>query len=134
MAFLFQFVVVVSVLAFNLLVVSLAVVLRLLPMVTPAISRLLRDGLMLSRRFYKRVLTQAAPAVRRRTGIDILNGPWRTAACVFLSLALGIFLSLLVPLPIGGLSILLFVLHGLAVVVVWDQGPGEPAFRVGEDL
>jgi hypothetical protein len=134
MALLFQFVVVVTVLAFNLLVVSLAVLLRLLPMIAPAVPRLVRDGLMLSRRFYKLVLARAAPPIKRRTGIDILVGAWRVAAAVVLSLALGLFVSMMIPVPIGRLSIIMFIIHGLAVVVVWDQEPGEPAFRIGEDL
>ena len=104
-----------------LVFLSLAALLRLLPVLLNAIRLGLRAILILSYRLYALVLTRVAPRVEEQLGIDILTGIPRLVATVLLSLVLGLSFVALSHLPLTGWIWVLLVFHGLAVGLAWDE-------------
>ena len=104
-----------------LVFLSLAALLRLLPVLLNAIRLGLRAILILSYRLYALVLTRVAPEVEERLGFDILTGIPRLVATVLLSLVSGLLFVTITHLPLTAWIWVLLVLHGLAVGLAWDE-------------
>jgi hypothetical protein len=120
--------------ALNLFFVAVAGVLRLVPSLVPLIGRLIWGVLVLSCRLYYLLLDRFAPLIERRFRVKILQGLWRLAATVSMSLALGLAFLLLSQLPISIWTITPCVLHGLFVDFVWNEIPGMGELQMGVRL
>jgi hypothetical protein len=88
--------------------------------------------LIVSYRFYHRILTTLAPAITR-TGVDVLAGNWRVAATTCLSLVIGVLVSLL-ALPLLPVVLVLAAIHGLVVGLVWDEIEQPGGLQLGTRL
>jgi len=107
--------------------IALALLLRFLPATAKFARFCLRGLLILSFRWYRLLLTQIAPFLKRLVGIDILAGIARVGATILLSLLQGFVLLFLLHWPIAVWNVGLFVLHGLLVGLAWDEmeHPGD---------
>jgi hypothetical protein len=103
------------------ILMSIAILLRLLPHLPNAIRVALRAVLILSFRLYRCLLRPLAPVLRRGLGIRIFDVLPRVTACVMLSLAAVLVTLRLADLPLKGWSIGIALLHGLAVGLTWDE-------------
>ena len=121
----------ISLLAISLIFVILALLIRILPRLLPFLRQGLRMFLLLSFRLYKVILERIAPCVFRSFGVDILNGHWRLAMCILLSLALGLFIPLFSKSPINGWLMGLTALHGLLVAMIWDDVENPEGIHLG---
>lgn len=108
-----------------LVLISLAGLLRLLPLALPYIRAALRVFLILSVRLYGVMLRHLAPDIRQRLGVDVFSQYPRIAASILLSLSFGLVLIALTQAPVTIWNAGLFVLHGVVVGFVWD-GLEEP--------
>ena len=113
-----------AIMLFVMLVLQLGMlIVRWLPALLGVARYLVQLGLRLSFVVYQALLSRLS-FVTTTVGVDLLTNPWRTGACIALSVAFGVMLLLLagseVSLPaLGGLAA-----HGLLVGFIWDQlGP-----------
>ena len=120
--------------ALQMLLVSLALLLRRLPEVIALLQGSLRWILILSFRIYQAILSRLAPLSQRWLGVELL-APWpRTAASLILSLALAALLPLLLGWRLRLWMGLLPGLHGLLVGGLWDELAEPGGIRLGERL
>lgn len=129
-----QLIVTTTIFAVNMLLLSFAGLLRLLPAMLPMLGRLLWAGLILSCRLYSLLLTRAAPLIERRLRINVLEGLARLGATLLLSLFFGVGFLLLAEWPIMIWTVAPILLHGLLVALVWDEFPAEEGLRWGMRL
>lgn len=127
-----QLVIGTAVFALNVLLVSIAGFMRALPALGPFLYRLVLGLFLLSHRLYALLLGLVAPSVRRYSKINLLHRGWRLAATLLLSISFGMALTLFIPLPLAGWSLLVFILHGLIVGLTWDDIPADEGIRMGE--
>src|SRR5262245_33184973 len=120
-----------TVFALNLFFVGVAGVLRLIPLALPLVGRGVWGLLVFSCRLYYLLLTRLAPFVEKYMRVKLLSGLWRLGITVGLSLALGLAVLLVTPLPITLWTVAPFVLHGLFVDFVWDEIPGLAELQMG---
>ena len=111
----------VTVFTLNTLVISVAGLLRLLPVLLPVLARLAWGAVLLSFRLYHLLLRRAAPVIKNRWGINILDSLWRVVATTLLSLVLGLTIFLFVSFPVNPWTILLLLGHGLFVGLTWNE-------------
>ena len=118
----------------SLMLFSIAALLRLLPRLLNLIHRGLRGLLILSFRFYRLILSRIAPFVYQHLNGNLLAGPLRVVSCLVLSLVLGSLLFMLVSVRVTGLSLALFLFHGLAVGLAWDEIEEPGGLQLGVKL
>ena len=123
-----------TVFALNMLFISIAGLLRLLPTVLPILGRAALGLLLLSCRLYYLLLTRAAPLVEQRTKINIVVGLWRLATTLILSLVLGVLILFLAQWPLTLWTVAPLVLHGLFVDFIWDDIPQTGSIQMGVRL
>jgi hypothetical protein len=108
---------------FVLVINAAVMLLRWLPSILAFLRNLVQWALVISVDIYRAILTWLAP-LAQRVRINLVANPWRSVACVLLSLMIGVIIMLLAgwnitPPGLGGCAA-----HGLIVGVVWDQlGP-----------
>lgn len=120
-----------TVFALNMLFMSLATILRLMPIVLPVLARLALGMTILSQRFYRLILAKLAPTFLKRWKIKLAEGLWRVLATVTLSLTLGTVVFLIIAFPINGWTMMLLVGHGLFVGLAWDELPQAETLTTG---
>jgi hypothetical protein len=120
--------------ALNMLFISLAGLVRLLPLLLPTVGRLAWGLLLLSCRVYYLLLTRVAPILKARLRVDLLNGLWRLAATVSLSLALGLLFLFSAQWPLMIWTVGPFAVHGLFVDYIWDDIPETANLLMGMRL
>lgn len=129
-----QFVTFSCCMSLNLLITSLAVLIRQSPAILDQVRRSLRFLFILSYRIYAAVLSRLAPLIYRLTHINLLTRWPRLLASLSLSLLLGTGFYLLLGLAIGLGSIGLCAVHGLLVGGLWDELTEPGSIRLGERL
>ena len=123
-----------TVFALNMLFISIAGLLRLLPVALPAVGRAAWGLVILSCRLYYLLLTRIAPIIQQRVRINILEGLWRLVVTLGVSLTLGVSGLLLAQLPLTIWTIVPLVLHGLFVDFIWDDIPQTGSIQMGVRL
>ncbi len=129
-----QLMIATTVFASNMLLVSIAGLLRLLPTVVPVLARFGWALVLLSCRLYYQVLIRVAPVVQERAGIDVLDGLWRLAVTVAMSIGIGLVLLFLAQWPVTVWTVLPFAIHGLFVDFIWDEIPEADGLEMGVRL
>ena len=86
--------------------------------------------LVVSCDFYRAILSRLSPLVLR-VRINLMANPWRTIACIVLSILLGLAIMLLAGWEITPPAIAGCAGHGLLVGVVWDQLGPPNGIRMG---
>ncbi len=128
--------------AINMAFYLIAGFVRSLPWLIPLVVRAFWRFIILSYQMHARVIAQIAPLVKQQWGINLLEGRWRRAATILLSLLNGLVLLLvlqlrldlfafLAMLPVGVWLLLLFVVHGWLVDRVWDEMPTTEGLQMG---
>lgn len=129
-----QLIVTTTIFTMNMLLMSVAGLLRMLPTLLPWLGRVIWAGLILSCRLYSLLLAHLAPFIRQQTRINILDGLARFAATLSLSLLAGIAFLFLAQWPITLWTVVPIILHGLFVAFIWDEIPAEGGLRLGTRL
>ena len=115
----------------SLLLLSLAVLVRLLPRLLRLTRRALRGFLILSFRLYRLLLRPLAPLILQRFNANILSGVLRVSACLMLSVGLGLLVLVVGGLRLTGWAVGLFLIHGLAVGLSWDEVGSPGGLQLG---
>lgn len=123
-----------TVFAFNMLFISIAGALRLLPVMLPVLARAGWSLLLLSCRLYYLALTRTAPWIKAHLGINLLEGLGRVATTGFLSLTLGGLFLIIAQWPLTIWTVLPLLAHGLFVDFVWDDIPQQGGLQMGVRL
>lgn len=110
----------------NLLVIALIAIARVFPAVLPFFARLIGALLFMSRHLHVRLITGAAPTIKRATGIDLETGLYRLAASCALSVLIGSLLLAVLGFEPSIWTLLVAFVHGLYVDLTW-QGDGQNA-------
>jgi hypothetical protein len=118
----------------NMIILVLAGLLRMLPSFLKFIRNMIRAILNLSIRFYKLILTRAAPTLGQYFGINILKGFARIISSILISLVIGLIILTLLHLPINALTVGICILHGLIVGLVWDGISSLGNLNLGDHL
>lgn len=123
-----------TVFALNMLFLSLAGVMRLLPVLLPILARAAWGLVLLTCRLYYLLVTRAAPWVKKHSGINILGGLPRLATTILLSLTLGGLFLFIAQLPLTLWTAGPLILHGLFVDFIWDDIPQTGSLQMGVRL
>ena len=115
---------------FVLIIDATVILLRWLPGILAALRDLVQWALVISADIYRAILTRLAP-LAQRVRINLVANPWRSVACVLLSLMFGVIIMLLAgwvitPPGLGGCAA-----HGLIIGIVWDQLGPPSGVRLG---
>lgn len=121
-------------LSLNVLVVSVAVLVRHLPGLLLFARKGLRWWLVISYRAYHALLSRLAGRARAWLQVDLLATLPRILVSTLLSLGWGVGLLALLGVPLRVWSIGPFALHGLLVGWLWDEVAEPGGIRLGERL
>jgi len=110
---------------------AVTAVFRLFPPLGSFLRAVLVAFLVVSARFYYLLITALTPSIKRWLDINVLEGLWRPAATMVLSLAIGSLVLLLVGWGVGILSLLCLAIHGLLVGLLWDELMDDASLQMG---
>ena len=113
---------------------AMMVFFRNLPKLMQLFLQLIRNLLYLSYLIYQALLVWIHNQTRNETGIHLLNNPYRTVACILVSLFLYFLFSILfdksISIWIAGCS----VLHGFLVGYLWVDFFEPSGLNLGDQL
>jgi len=118
----------------TLVMFAMMVFFRNLPKLMRLFLQLIRNLLYLSYLIYQALLVWIHNQTRNETGIHLLNNPYRTVACILVSLFLYSLFSILFDKPISIWMIGCSVLHGFLIGYLWVDFFEPSGLNLGDQL
>jgi hypothetical protein len=118
----------------NMLVLTFAGIVRMLPAFFRAMRQVLRLVLLLSVRLYRLIFAHIAPFLWRFLHINITTGLAKVMADILLSLLFGLLLLVIIPLPITWITLGICGVHGLLVGLAGEETASRDNLNLGEDM